>query len=452
MDSASRLGPEIMEQVFQARHGPAEKIGIEVELGVVDPETGRARPYEGPRGARALLEAVREHGGGVLVMDGTFLTGLRRVDGTKITLEHSGAIEYSSPPMANLTDLVTSLRSELTAISRVAEGMDIALLPNGNLPFDTLEEVTWIPKSRSWIMRRYFTEYGGATSHTPPVTTRTLSTQVTLDYLSEEDWRSKFRMQVLVAPVAAALFVNSPLEEGEISGALSRRLEYWFELPQHRCGVPDIALSGELSFRRFIEWASSISMVYRLRQEEYVAAPPLPFSALLREGFGDGTFPTDEDWKSLLSQIWTDVRVRETLELRAMDGPTLSEIPAVPAFWTGLTYWGPSREAALRLLAGRTTQDYQRAMREAATSGLRARYGPDRIIDLAAELVRLARDGIEARVAAGLDKPGSARFIEPLEEIVKTGRTLAEQQIIRWNDEFHTRPDLFVAAMRVPGS
>lgn len=450
MGDFAGLDSRSLATVFTAREKNGERLGIEVELAAVDPETGLSCQYDGPRGVRAFLAAVMESTGGSPVLDGTYLTGIRRDDGSMITLEHNGAVEYSSPPVDGLMELATMTNQQVTMLARIADRTGIALLAVGNLPFNSVEDVTWIPKSRSWIMRDYFTRFGGACAGTPPVTTRTVSTQVTMDYLSEDDWRSKYVMQTLVTPVAAALFVNSPVEEGKLSDVLSHRLRYWLDLPRFRCGLPDVALTEGVSFQRFADWAASVPMVYRRRGGEYVAAPHVPFKKLMVEGFGDDTFPTMSDWKSLLSQIWTDVRVRDTLEVRAMDGPPFGSICSVPAFWSGLTYHPDSRAAATELLRERTAEDYRSAMRQIPERGLSAAYGSDRIGDLAVELVRLAKKGLAARITQGIEHPSAIDLIAPLLEIAESGITFAQRQQARWSTEFETKPSRFVAAMRVP--
>ncbi|MCF2147535.1 glutamate-cysteine ligase family protein [Desmonostoc muscorum LEGE 12446] len=50
--------------------------------------------------------------------------------------------------------------------------------------------------------------------------TRTLSTQVTFDSLSEDDMNRKVRSLVAAVPVSSALFANSPIESGAINGTL----------------------------------------------------------------------------------------------------------------------------------------------------------------------------------------------------------------------------------------
>ena len=48
----------------------------------------------------------------------------------------------------------------------------------------------------------------------------TLSTQVSLDYDSAEDFIEKARLHVLASPVVAALSVNSPIADGALCGVL----------------------------------------------------------------------------------------------------------------------------------------------------------------------------------------------------------------------------------------
>ena len=69
-----------------------------------------------------------------------------------------------------------------------------------------------------------------------------------------------------------------------------------------------------------INWALALPMIYRRRAGRHVAAPARPFGELMTAGFGDGTWPDIDDWQTHLSQTWPHVRVRNTLELRAVDG------------------------------------------------------------------------------------------------------------------------------------
>jgi glutamate--cysteine ligase len=298
-------------------------------------------------------------------------------------------------------------------------------------------------------MRDFFERLGEPGSLASGVMALTLSTQATFDYSSEADFSEKLRMQVLASPVVAALFVNSPIEGGQLSGALSRRMQYWFKIDPRRCGVLPFGLKEAITIDDVVNWALQMPMIYRVKEGRYTAGPNRPFATLLRDGFGDGTMPALSDWASHLSQLWPHVRVRQALEVRAADGPTYDSVFALPAMWTGLTYHAPSRVAAWELLRHRTQAQLETAMQEIAVKGLRAMLGPDSVHDIGKELLNLSRDGLRARVQSGLEPEEVLSYLEPLEEVIISGRTSAERCIDRWITEFRTSPKRYVDAYQI---
>jgi glutamate--cysteine ligase len=277
----------------------------------------------------------------------------------------------------------------------------------------------------------------------------TLSTQVTLDYHSESDFSNKVRVQLAASPVVAALFANSPIEAGRYSGALSRRTQYYFKLDPNRCGYPTFALKNEITFDDVIDCLLQLPMVYRYKNGRYEAPPKRPFAELIDQGFGDGTTPSLLDWTSQLSQVWPYVRVRNTVELRVADGPTYPNIPALPAFWVGLTYHHPSCEAAWDVLQGHTFAEHHQAMYDVTVNGLSARLGNDPIQELAIELVRLAKQGLSARIEAGLESPRALAYLDPIDEVAMSGTTFAQTCLQRWENELHYQPARYVDAYRL---
>lgn len=449
-DTPGLLRREDLRSLFVKTGSGHEKIGLEIENGVVDPATGRAAPYFGKAGIESLLQALIVEFGGIGQFDGGYLTGVRCENGMQFALEHGGAVEYISVPVDDLATAVEDMWTNLERLSDVARTTGLAILPGANLPFNRIENVSWVPKPQTALAREFFSRLGDAGIWGPTVMALTLSTQVTVDYLAEDDFAHKLRMQVAASPVVAAMFVNSPLEGGELTGLLSRRSQCWLKTDPRRCGVLPPALQETPRVEDFIEWALGLPMIYRRTPDgKYLLAPDRPFSSLLTEGFDDGTMLTQADWVSHLSQVWTDVRVRQTLELRAPDGPPYPYIPAVPALWIGLTYHPESCAAAWRLLKDYSLAEYRAAMQELPARGLATTLAGDSMRDLGRELVRLGRSGLQARVDAGFERPAVLDYLAPIEEVLHTGTTFAERSIHRWEGEFGRRPDRYVAAYRV---
>lgn len=449
MDRIQPLPCDDLMSVFTKRKQTEERIGIEVETAALDPETGHSVPYQGDRGLGNFLALVLDEVGGDPQFERENLVGLRLADGGQISLENGGAVEYSSPPQANLIDLMDVTIKTLEHVAEIAKHCNIALVPGGNYPFTKIDGVCWVPNARGDIMRRYFAGQGAASATAHEVMALTVSTQVTFDYSSAQDLAGKLCMQMIASTVAAAMFVNSPIDGGRPCGALSRRMEYFSKLDPNRAGLIPIAVDGTFTIERFIEWVLSLQMIYRKNHSGNCEAVSRQFSLLLAEGFADGSMPTREDWFSHLSQIYTDIRVRDTLEARTVDGPPYPAIAAVPALWTGLTYHGPSRAAAWELLRDATVEDHLVARRDIARRGMSAWFIGRPISEFAGELLQLSDNGLRARVDAGLESAEILAFLDPLREIVATGKTFADHCLYRWKNELQQSPERYVKAFRI---
>ena len=435
--------------IFSGSPDTGERVGLELECGLVDPRTGRSAEYGGPDGASALIRTIIAEFDARPIHDAGYLMGARLPDGAEFSLELGGALEYASRPVTSLMDLVRDTRRDLQAVSELAGCISLAILPSGLLPFTPVHRIPWIPKPRVGIMRDYFRDLGPAAAEAEAVMGLSLSAQTTLDYLSEEDFREKLRLLVLVSPIAAAMFVNSPLENGEATGVMSRRMQMWRRVDPARCGVLDFAVQPDYSVGDLVDWAMRLPMIYRGRGGGHLRAPDRPFAELVAAGFDDGERPGADDWTSHLSQVWPHVRARRTLEVRASDGLNWPDFAAAPAFWAGLTYHPPARRAALALLDGVTSAELEEATGDIATHGLAARVGRRCVGELAGQLLGLAQDGLRARVEAKIEPPEVLDLLDPLTEVIRTGVTFAERCVEDWTGRLRGRPEALVREYQV---
>ncbi|MGI5242624.1 glutamate-cysteine ligase family protein [Dactylosporangium sp. CA-139066] len=429
MGESTTLRRPDLRRVFHAPAGRRERVGIEVEVGLVCRNNLRNATYQQ---ALALLDGlVRGHGASP-VMDGAFTIGAAMPGGGTFTLETGGALEYSSPTFTTVAAAVADVRENMLAAAGIGAAQGIALTTGGIVPFAAADGIAWNPKPRVRVMREYFRDLGPDGGHADEVMGLILSAQTSLDYVSPGDLMDKLRLLVRAAPVAAALFVNSPVAAGADTGALSRRMQYWRRFDPRRCGVLGVALDPGAGVDDLVDWAARLPMIYRRVNGSHVAAPRIPFRQAIEEGFGDGTYPTEDDWELHLSQVWPHVRVRHTLETRLSDAPPWPWFGAGAALWTGLAYDPVARAAAGALLGDLTAAELDRAADDVAVKGLSASVGPHSAQELARELLRLARRGLAARVAAGLERPDTTLLLEPLEEVCETMHTFADRTLLAW--------------------
>jgi len=415
------------------------RVGIEVELAPLTPATGEVVVYPGPRGLEALLSLCAKEFDGQPLVERDAVVGLALRGGAKISLENGGAVEYSSAPRRRVGEAIAEAGDALKRLAAIADELDIALVPGANLPFTTINNILWVPNARGEIMRRHFAEQGRASAFGPHVMALTTSTQATLDYESPSDLMDKLRALSATSTLAAALFVNSPLAGGRPTGYQSERMRYWSAIDPARTGPVPAGLRERGGVEDFAAWAMRVPMLFRKHPDGTATSVHRPFAALLREGFADGSRPTEQDWLSHLSQIWTDVRVRRTIEARSLDGPPAHAIGAVPAFWAGLAYSARARRAAWELIGPSDPAEHRTTWIDIARRGLAADWRGRPVRPLAAELLRIAEVGLREV------EPDALPLLDSVREVVATGRTFATETLSRWDGD----PARYVARARL---
>jgi glutamate--cysteine ligase len=448
----SKFKPEqasMLRAPFSPSAKPLAAVGVEVEAGVVDPVTGKSRPYTGKQGVGDLLRQAALQWGGTLHYEGENVIGFHRADGTDIGLESGCALEYASTPETSLVSLVQKVDRDFQDLAGIADNLDSALLSGAMLPFDTREDIHWAPKPRIPLMLKHFKREIGSTSQGPAAMAHIITVQTTLDFLDAEDLCRKHRMANVVSPLVGALFVNSPIQAGQLTNALSRRMQIWADVDYRRVGIFEHSINPEFSIDDLIAWATQLPMMYRIINGEIRPVPPhVSLESYLENGFGDGTYPSLDDWLAMLNTTWPYVRVRNTLELRIADGPFQQHWAAAPALWVGLAYDRQSCEAAWDLARGYSLKDYLDAVDDVAVRGLDASIDGHSIRAMCRDLLNIARDGLRRRVKDNLEPEAVLGYLDPLTDVIESGQTFAEQLSERWSNELACDPKRYVEAYR----
>ena len=384
-------------------------------------------PYE-PDGIRDLLEALAAQAGWRRISDNGRIIGLSQ-DGASISLEPGGQFELSGAPLADLHATEAELAAHFAALRAVAAPRGLGFAPLGFHPLARREDMPWMPKSRYAIMRRYMPTRG---SLGLDMMLRTCTVQVNLDYGSEADMVRKFRVGLLLQPVATALFANSPFTEGRPNGLLSARARVWTDTDPDRTGIPAVAFEDGFGFERYVDWLLDVPMYFVLRDGQYVDLAGQSFRRHLegRLEAPPGSPPlgpaTLGDFADHMTTVFTDVRLKRFLEMRGADAGSPAMMLAQSALWVGLLYDPAALEAAWALVRRRPWQDYAALRPLVPRLGLETPWQGGRLRDLAREVVAIAEQGLSARArldAAGRDE---RRHLAPLAAIVAGAPTQAE--------------------------
>ncbi|MBE2991629.1 glutamate--cysteine ligase [Sphingomonas sp. CFBP 13603] len=409
----------------------AWRIGTEHEKFVYANGDHHAPSYDEPSGIRALLGDLEQYGWKP-VMEGGNAIAMSGPDGS-ISLEPAGQFELSGAPLDSLHETCAETGRHLEQVKAAGEKLGIGFLGLGMWPDKTRAELPTMPKGRYAIMLRHMPRVG---SMGLDMMLRTCTIQVNLDYASEADMVKKFRVGLALQPLATALFANSPFTEGKPNGMLSYRSHIWSDTDPHRTGMLPFVFEDGFGYERYAEYALDVPMYFVYREGKYIDAAGLSFRDFLKGELSvlPGEKPTLDDWTDHLSTAFPEVRLKTFLEMRGADGGPWNRICALPALWVGLLYDQGALDAAWDLVKDWTIDERQ-ALRDAVPKlGLNAPIaGGGKLRDIAGEVLDIAGAGLSARARFNRAGDNETGFLDPLREIVRSGKVPAEVLLERYN-------------------
>jgi glutamate--cysteine ligase len=345
-----------------------------------------------------------------------------------ITLEPGGQLELSGAPARDMHEVARELSEHIAELMEAAEPLGLRCASLGTRPRESAASAPWMPKPRYAVMRDYLPQRGRRALE---MMLLTATVQANFDYSSEADMTAKMRTAMAVSPVMAALSASSPYRLGRWSGYRSWRNAIWREVDPDRCGLLPFVFDDDFSYRRYVDWALDVPMIFLRRQGAYRPAAGITFRRFWREG-QNGERATLADFENHLSTLFPDVRLRQTIEVRSADACPPPYALGLVALWKGLLYDREARRDAFALTAGLSFADRQAMQLAAAQDGLRGHGRLWHLGELARALLGIARSGLKRQARHdGLGRDESL-YLEPLEELVQSGETLADRLLARF--------------------
>ena len=268
---------------------------------------------------------------------------------------------------------------------------------------------------------------------------RTCTVQVNLDFASEADMVKKLRVSLALQPIATALFADSPFLDGKPNGFLSYRSEVWRDTDNARAGMLPFAFEDGFGFERYVDYALDVPMFFVMREGKYINTSGESFRAFLDGRLPQlpGEKPVMKDWADHLTTIFPEVRLKKYLEMRGADSGPWRRLCALPALWVGLLYHQASLDAAWDLVKDWTAEERQKLRDDVPRLALHAKIHGRSVQDIAKDVLKLARAGLDARGLQGCKGRTEAAFLDPLDEIAQSGKTAAENLLALYNGDWH---------------
>ena len=289
-----------------------------------------------------------------------------------------------------------------------------------------------MPKARYDIMRRYMPTKGKLGLD---MMLRSCTVQVNLDFDSEADMITKFRVGLALQPVATAMFANSPLTEGRPNGFLSFRSHVWTDTDPDRCGMLPFVFEDGFGFEAYVDYALDVPMYFVYRDGTYVDAAGQSFRDFLagRLPALPGVRPTLKHWEDHLTTIFPEVRLKQFLEMRGTDGGPWSSLCALPALWVGLLYVPECLARAWDLVADWSAGEREQLRRDTPRQAMATPFRGGTVGDLAEAMLEIARSGLKRRACLGESGRDETHYLETLDQIVGQRRSPAELLLDRYH-------------------
>lgn len=378
-------------------------VGLEVEMLPVFPPQERAGPPElvrlqgGEPSIASSLRGLAEQRGWKVedAHDDGAKPDLLKVlleKNDNVSFEPGGQVEFSSQPYPCLSDAVKRTRFIQNDLDATFANIGVDLLQIGINPWHSVDQVgLQMDKPRYRAMDAYYRQIG---EYGPRMMRQTCTVQVNLDFGPDENSLARRYMGgLLVAPVAAATFANSPFVDGRDTGIAGFRNRVWRHTDPTHTGLPGLESLMNLTTRdecvaTYLDFVLSANVVFIASLGYRVPERPVTFGEWLEHPI-DGVWPSLEDFETHLSLMFPEVRPRGFLELRSVDCQARPFQVAPASYYTGLLYRDEILDKLIELLMPKRYE--LRDLLWQAETGL----AEEPLRRLAQTVMELAREGFD---------------------------------------------------------
>ena len=340
-----------------------------------------------------------------------------------ITLEPGNQIELSGAQLNSIHLACEESYKFLSELKQACESFDLKMMSVGYDPFSTLQSVPKTPKQRYEVMTEVMPKNGKLSLE---MMYQTCGTQINLDYTSEKNFIKKFKLSSFLVPLSVAIFANSPIKENKSTGYFSYRSKVW----QHtsRAGLPRIFLE-EMDFEKYTDMAINMPLLFILKDIKHVDATGNTFKDFM-EGKIDilkNKKPTIQDFKNHLSTIFTEIRLKQYIEIRSLDTCEWDCHCGGPAFFMGLLY--ANLDEALEIVNKWSITEVLNAYAKAPKDGLNTVIHSKTLLEWGKIFLQLSKEGLQKRSIKNKGGSDESIFLSSIENILSNNETKAENSI-----------------------
>lgn len=289
--------------------------GVELEHFVVRKDSREAVSYYGENGIEAILMQLMPLYEENAYSEG-HLIALGR-EGIALSLEPAAQLEVSISPQTDIGAIEAIYGQFVKEITPILEKYSYEMVTLGYQPKSRVEELELLPKPRYRFMDAYFAKIG---PYGKQMMRGTASTQVSIDYYSEDDFADKYGIAHVLKDVLAYFCSNSPVYEGEKYNGFSLRDEIWAKTDARRVDVTPYLIDGTMSFEDYADFVLQTPVIVNKDgTREYYD------ERTIGEIAGERIFTKDE-LTHVLSMVFPMIRAKHFLEIRIADSMPMERV------------------------------------------------------------------------------------------------------------------------------
>ena len=415
------------EDLINYFHQGAKKdllIGVENEKFLFDGSTNSRATYQK---INQVLNYLKKFGWKE-IKEGKNIIGLSQ-NGKNISLEPGNQIELAGTKLKNIHEMCSESFVFLDQMKKTCNDLNLKMISVGFDPITKIENVPKNPKQRYKIMTIEMPKHGKSSLE---MMYQTCGTQVNLDYNSESDFKIKFKLASFLTPVSVALFANSSIKEMKLSNFLSYRSKIWQNTS--RGGLPEIFLE-DMDFEKYADMSLNMPLLFILQNSKYINTEGKTFKDFINGNIKEieNKKPTLKDFEIHLATIFTEVRLKQYIEIRSLDACEWDCHCAGPAFYTGLLYG--NLDEAYEIINKWNKSDVMNAYIEAPEKGLNTMINNKSILEWSKILLNLSKKGLQKRNIKNKSGKDESIFLKNIENTLLNKKTKAEKTIEDFNEK-----------------
>lgn len=422
MQTQTKLSKKEIVKLFEAGCKPKEEfnIGLEYERLPIFSVTSKAVDYGSEFGVCNFLRNFAKEENWDYITDNYNIIGLKQEHDT-VTLEPGCQIELSIKPEKTIDALKTKIDKLNKQMKPILDKLGINLLNYGVSPLSTHKSINLIPKQRYHIMAKYL---WGILSDV--MMRETAGIQCCIDFESEEDAMTKFRIANKLTPFVTAMFANSPIRGGVETGYKSFRALSWLNTDNDRCGFVG-QIDNKFSFEEYVDYVLQTPMIFINREDDAIPLDgKISFDEFMANGY-QGYDADNEDFNLHANLYFPEVRLRNFIEIRNQDCVGKGLQYSILAIYKGILYNKHAIEEIEELFKDFEYRDFSELRYNVPKSALNSKIGKYYAKDIAKEILYIAEKSF---IEMDTDEE---KFLDPIKEYTNAGICPADVIIRNWN-------------------